>query len=139
MREQHGDEITGNVHVTGSAGGQIAIGKGIEQRQAIGAPLTDAEREEVRLAFATLREQVAAGAPEARRDAAVERVGELEQAVFAKQPNLTTVEYVTRWFREHLPALAGAVTGLVLHPLIGRLVQVAGDRLVELVGGSPAA
>jgi hypothetical protein len=141
--EQRGETISGTVQVTGAAHGQIAIGKGIEQRQAIGdaavAALTDAEREEVRLAFATLREQVAAGAPAERRDAAVERVGELEQAVFAKQPDLTTVQYVTRWFRDNLPDLAGAVTGLVLTPLIGRLGQVAGDRLVELVGGGPAA
>jgi len=144
MGEQRGgDAITGSVQVTGAAHGQIAIGKGIEQRQAIGddavAALTEAEREQVRLAFAALREQVTADAPEDRRAAAVERVGELEQAVFADRPDLTTVQYVTRWFRGNLPQLAGAVTGLVLHPLIGRLVQVAGDQLVRLAGGDPAA
>jgi len=139
MREQPGEQISGSVHVTGAASGQIAIGKGIEQRQAIGdravAALSEAEREQVRLAFATLREQVAAQAPDERRGAAVERVGELEKAVFASRPDLTTVQYVTRWFRDNLPQLAGAVSGLVLHPLIGRLVQVAGDQLVQLVGG----
>jgi len=144
MRKRRQSEtISGNVNVTGSASGQIAIGRGIEQRQALGdaavAALTEAERERVRLAFAALREQVAAGAPAERRDAAVERVEELEQAVFAEQPDLSTIQYVTRWFRRNLPSLAGAVTGLVVSPLISRLVQVAGDRLVELAGGEPEA
>jgi hypothetical protein len=134
-----GDAVSGNVNVTGSVSGQVAIGKGIEQRQALGdaavAAVTEAEREQVRLAFAQLRDQVAAGAPPEQRTAAVERVEELQEAVFADEPDLTTIQYVTRWFRRNLPNLAGAVTGLVVRPLVGRLVQVAGDRLVELVGG----
>lgn len=137
--EQRGDAVSGNVSVTGSVSGQVAIGKAIEQRQALGdaavAAVTEAEREQVRLAFAQLREQVAAQAPSEQRAAAVERVAELQEAVFADEPDLTTIQYVARWFRKNLPSLAGAVTGLVVHPLVGRLVQVAGDRLVELVGG----
>lgn len=138
-RRGDGDAVSADVSVTGAVSGQVAIGKQIEQRQALGdaavAAVTEAEREQVRLAFAQLREQVAAGAPPEQRAAAVERVGELEAAVFAEEPDLTTVQYVTRWFRKNLPSLAGAVTGLVVHPLVGRLVQVAGDQLVELVGG----
>lgn len=143
MGEQRpqGDAISGSVDVTGSASGQIAIGKGIEQRQALGdaavAALTEAEREQVRLAFAQLRAQVAAGAPAEQRGAAVERVEELEAAVFAEAPDLTTIQYVARWFRRNLPGLAGTVASVVVNPLVGRLVQVAGDRLVELVGGEP--
>jgi len=137
--ERRGDAVSGNVSVTGSVSGQVAVGKGIEQRQALGdaavAAVTEAEREQVRLAFAQLHEQVAAAAPPEQRAAAVERVEELQEAVFADEPDLTTIQYVARWFRRNLPGLAGAVTGLVVHPLVGRLVQVAGDRLVELVGG----
>lgn len=143
MSEQpRGDAISGNVNVTGSNAGQIAIGTQIEQRQALGdaavAAVTEVEREQVRLAFAQLREQVAAGAPPEQRAAAVERVEELQEAVFAEQPDLTTIQYVTRWFRRNLPSLAGSVASLVVHPLVGRLVQVAGDQLVELVGGEGA-
>jgi len=137
--ERAGDAIDANVSVTGSNAGQIAIGKQIEQRQALGdaavAAVTEAEREQVRLAFAHLSEQVAAEAPPEQRAAAVERVEELHQAVFAEEPDLTTIQYVTRWFRRNLPALAGSVTALVVNPLVGRLVQLAGDRLAELVGG----
>lgn len=137
--ERRGDAVSANVQVTGAVSGQVAVGKGIEQRQALGdaavAAITAAEREQVRLAFAQLREQVAAQAPPEQRAAAAERVAELEEAVFAEEPDLTTVQYVARWFRKNLPNLAGAVTGVVVNPLVGRLVQVAGDRLVELVGG----
>jgi hypothetical protein len=135
--ERQGSAISGSV--TGSTSGQVAIGTQIEQRQALGdtavQALTEAEREQVRLAFAQLREQVVARAPDEQRTAAVERVEELQAAVFAEQPDLTTIQYITRWFRRNLPSLAGAVTSLVVHPLVGRLVQVAGDRLVELAGG----
>ena len=130
---QQGDTISGSV--TGVGTGQVAIGKNITQQMTIGPPLTDAEREQVRLAFAQLREQVAAQAPAEQRDAAVERIGELEQAAFEEQPDLTTIQYVARWFKRNLPTLAGSVTSLVVHPLVGRLVQVAGDQLVELIGG----
>jgi len=137
--ERRGDAISANVSVTGSNAGQIAVGNQIEQRQALGdaavAAVTEAEREQVRLAFAQLREQVTAQAPPEQRAAAVERVEELQEAIFADDPDLTTIQYVSRWFRRNLPSLAGAVTGIVINPLVGRLVQVAGDRLVELVGG----
>jgi hypothetical protein len=139
------DERRGDVSasVTGSTSGQVAIGNDNEQNQTLGdaavAAVTEAERERVRLAFAQLREQVAAQAPADQRGPAVERVEELEQAVFAEQPDLTTIQYVTRWFRRNLPSLAGAVSGLVVTPLVGGLVHVATDRLVELVGGDPEA
>jgi hypothetical protein len=140
--ERRGDAISGNVNVTGANTGQIAIGTQIEQRQALGdaavAAITEAEREQVRLAFAQLREQVAAQAPPEQRTAAVERVEELQETVFSDKPDLTTIQYVTRWFRHNLPSLAGSVTSLVVHPLVGRLVQVAGDKLAELVGGEEA-
>ena len=54
---------------------------------------------------------------------------ELASAITAEEPDLTTMEYVKRWFGSHLPGLAGAVTGVVVHPVVGKLVEVAGDAL----------
>jgi hypothetical protein len=126
------DAVSANVEV-GSNSGQIAIGNQVEQHQALGdaavAAVTDAEREQLRHAFAQLRAQVEAGAPAERRAAAVERVDELEGAVFAKQPNVTTIRYVADWFRTNLPALAGTVVGVVVHPIVGKLVQTTGELL----------
>jgi hypothetical protein len=91
--------------------------------------LTDAEREELRAAFAALEARVAAEAPPEQRDAALERVGELEEAVTAAEPDLSTMEYVRRWFGKHLPGLAGSVVGLVVHPIVGKLVEAAGETV----------
>jgi len=61
----------------------------------------------------------------------VEAVGvqELEEAVTAEKPDLTTMEYVKQWFVKNLPGLAGAVTGVVVNPIVGKLVEAAGDAL----------
>jgi hypothetical protein len=132
---RQGDAINAAVTVTGDVSGQVAAGKSITQTMQVGPPLTEPECEQVRLEFARLREQIAAQAPAEQHDAAVGRIEELEQAAFAEQPDLTTIQLVTRWFKRNLPALAGSVTSLVATPLVGRLVQVAGDQLVELIGG----
>jgi hypothetical protein len=137
-----GDQISGNV--SGRVTGQVVVGKNIDATQALGdaavAAVTQAELEELRERFAWLREQVAAQAPPERRDAAVERVGELQQAVLdGDKPDLTTIQYVTRWFGANLPKLAGVVTGVVVHPIVGRLVERGGEMLADefgrLVGG----
>lgn len=139
--EGGGDAISANI--SGNVSGQVAVGKQIDQRQALGdsavAALSDVELAQLRQAFADLRAQVAAAAPPETATAAVERVDELEQALLAERPDLTTVQYVTRWFRTKLPSVAGAVVGLVVHPLVGRLVESTGtmlaDELRALVSG----
>jgi hypothetical protein len=122
-----------SVSIGGSVeGGQVAAGKHIRQTSVVGAgaqALTDAEREELLAAFAALEARVAAEAPPEQRDAALERVGELEEAVTAAEPDLSTMEYVRRWFGKHLPGLAGSVVGLVVHPIVGKLVEAAGETV----------
>ena len=127
-----GDSI--NATISGPVSGQVAVGKMITQTQNIGAPAEKPGEEEMaalRAAFEALREQVAAasGVPEAQKDAARERVKELEDAVTAPEPDLSTMEYVRNWFVKNLPSLAGAVTGVVVNPIVGKLVAVAGDTL----------
>jgi hypothetical protein len=92
--------------------------------------VTEAELAELRDAFAALRAEVQAAAPPEVQAAAVEWVQELEAAVTAAEPDLTTVEYVRTWFVKHLPRRAGSVVGLVVHPIVGRLVEAAGDAAV---------
>jgi hypothetical protein len=132
MNEQPkpGDSIQANF--SGGVSGQVAVGKNIAQTQTVGAasgPVTEAERAELRQLLAALRAQVEATAPPEEETAALERVGELEEAITAKEPDLTTMEYITRWFGKHLPHLAGVVTGVVVNPIVGKLVQAAGDTL----------
>jgi hypothetical protein len=128
------DTITANF--AGDVRGQVAVGKQIAQHQVVGAQAVSREElAEVRAAFAGLRAQIAAQAPPERRAAAAERIEELEQAVLGDEPDPTTIAYVGNWFRTKLPQLAGAVTGLVIHPLVGRIVGAAGEAITAELSG----
>jgi hypothetical protein len=116
--------------ISGDVSGQVAVGTNIAQSQTLGAAAVSAEElARLRAAFADLAVQVAAEAPPQRRAAAAERIGELEQACLADEPDVTTIQYVARWFRSNVPQLAGAVAGIVIHPIVGKLVGAAADAL----------
>ena len=125
-----GDAISANI--TGNiSGAQLAVGKDIAQNQTVGsAAISSEELAQLRTAFSELASEVEAQAPPERRAAAVERVAELEQAILADEPDVTTIQYVGRWFRSNLPQLAGAVVSIVVNPIVGKLVGAAGDALV---------
>ncbi len=119
------------VTVGGDVSGQLAAGQNIKQvfTKTTGK-VTKAELEELHQLLATLRSKVEAEAQPDKKDAALERVEELEQAVADKKPDLSTMEYVRNWFIKNLPGLAGAVTSVVVHPIVGKLVEAGGDALV---------
>ncbi len=126
-----GDHISGTF--TGNVAGQVAVGKNISQTHQVAAtePVTDAEREQLRMLFEQLRSELAAQAPPEQKEAAIERLQELEEAVQAEEPDLNTMEYVKRWFLRKLPTFAGLVTGVLVNPVVGKMVQSAGDSAVE--------
>ncbi len=119
------------IEVRGDLTGQLAVGDDNQLiHTSVASPLvTDAEREQLTSAFADLRAAVERTAPAERQQAAQERIAELEEAVTADKPDLTTMEYVRRWFARNLPGLAGAVTSIIVDPIVGRLVAAAGDVL----------
>ena len=41
------------------------------------------------------------------------------------------MEYVRNWFVKNVPTMAGAVTSIVINPIVGRLVQAGGDVLAS--------
>ena len=93
--------------------------------------VTRAELEELNQLLAHLRSKVEVEAHPDKKDVALERVGELEGAIAEEKPDLTTMEYVKNWFVKNLPGLAGTVTSVVVHPIVGKLVEAGGDALVE--------
>jgi hypothetical protein len=129
--ERSGDYVSANI--TGDVSGQVAVGKNIEQRQVrdVGAPVRPEELAELNRMLADIKAQVLAEAPPEQRTAAAERVDELAEAVTAKEPDLSTMEYVKRWFIKHLPQLADSVTGLIVHPIVGKLVEAAGETVAN--------
>ncbi len=130
--ERKGDEIRADIEADVS--GQVAVGKDIKQTQTVGgaaAEVSEDDLQELRGQIEALKEKVKAEAPPEKAESAVERLDELERAVVEKdEPDLTTMEYVRQWFGEHLPQFAGAVSSVVVHPIVGRLVEAAGDAAV---------
>ena len=128
-QEKSGDTISATI--SGDVSGQVAIGKDITQKQTISTnqPVTEAEMAELRKAIADLKAIVAAEAPDEKKGAALERVDELADAVTAKAPDLSTMKYIKGWFVKNVPALANAVSGIVVHPIVEKLVKAAGDGL----------
>jgi hypothetical protein len=125
------DKPTVNIRSTigGSASGQIATGQDITQIHTVAAPVSEAELAELRQAVDSLKTQVAQQAPPDKQAQAVQHLDELHQAVTAPRPELSTMEYVRNWFVKNIPTMAGAVTSIVLDPIVGRLVQAGGDVL----------
>jgi hypothetical protein len=96
-----------------------------------GPPVSSEELSELRQTIEALKAQVLAQAPPEKRSAAVERLDELHEAITADKPKLSTMEYVRDWFASNIPTMAGAVTAVVINPIVGRLVQAGGDALVS--------
>ncbi|MFF3934731.1 hypothetical protein [Streptomyces phaeofaciens] len=101
------------------------------------AGVTEAQLAALRAAFASVRAEIPPEGPTA--DRAAELLDELEEAVTAPETDLTTMGYVRRWFATHLPALAGSVAALLVHPVVAQLAEAAGGGLAagyhDLVNG----
>ena len=52
---------------------------------------------------------------------------ELKEAVTAKKPDLTTMDYVKKWFVKKLPQVAGKVIGVLVNPIVGKVVEAGGE------------
>jgi hypothetical protein len=87
----------------------------------------------LRGAFADMRAQVAAEAPPDQRETAVAQAAEIEAAIVAETPDPGRVRRALRWFRDHLPQLAGTVAGVLVNPIVGKVVAAAGDAVAEEV------
>ena len=120
--------------ISGSVSGQIAIGENITQTQTVqaaSAHVTEADLQTLRDLIADLKAQIASTVPADTQATALEKVSELEEAVTAKKPDVSTMEYVKNWFVKNIPQLAGAVTGLVVNPIVGKLVEAAGETVAH--------
>ena len=143
-----GDDITVTIGGSVQEGGQVAAGRHISQRyvrsqDGTPAAVTEADLAELHRAVEEVKARIRSEAPSDQQAAALERVDELEQAVVGEEPDLTTLQYVGRWFGKHLPKLAGSITGLIVHPVVGKVVEAAGElaasQFRQLFGESPKA
>lgn len=125
-----------NISIGGDNSGQFAIGDNNSQHSLINSQNTAAAPSPADLAtlrqmFVNLKEQIAETAPNDKKASALERIDELEDAITADTPDLTTMDYVKRWFAKNLPTVSGAVTSVVIHPIVGKLVETAGTMAAD--------
>jgi len=131
-----GDKIEGHVGNVGP-GAQVAIGKGISQT-AVQVPiqLAATEREEIGRLLAELGNQLARlEVPENKKVVGQEFVGQLEKELTKtdEPPDASLVKVAGNWLLENVPALAGTLAGIFLNPVVGKVVEAAGDIATEWV------
>ena len=114
--------------------GQVAVGTDIEQTNTVynvTAPPTAEELEGLRTAFGDLKAQVERDAPPDVRDEAVRQTEALQQATMAEKPDVSVMAAAKRWFLDHAPGLLGAVTAVVINPVVGKIVSSAGEAIAK--------
>lgn len=128
-KQEQASRIT--AHISGPISGQVAIGNGNHQEQRTQNFYHSEEFALAKLAdaCAALKSEVRFHAPAEKKAAAQEQVDKLHEAATKKEPDLDSMERVQRWFIKNLPGLAGAVASLVVHPVVGKLVEVSGEAL----------
>jgi hypothetical protein len=129
---QSGDHF--QISVGGAVGGHVVVGR---DNRVIASPTgtprpTDAELATFRAAVDELKAQVVTATPTGSAVTAGEaaaKLDELHDAATAPTPDVSAMVRVRGWFVAHLPAFVGAVTGLLVHPVVGALVKSAGDAV----------
>ncbi len=102
-----------SVNISGDVSGQIVVGSHNKVIKSVThSESPSAELEELRHLLIDLKNKIQTESSDDKKENALERVNELEQAIFEKKPDRTTIEYVQNWFRKNLPNLAGAVTNI---------------------------
>ncbi len=108
---------------------QVVMGDHNTVTQHVG--LSAAETAELRAVFAGLADTVQSDVAPELRAVALAETTELERAVLAPEPDPNRARAALRWFREHAPQLAGVVVSVLVHPLVGKAVEGAGDAIAE--------
>lgn len=137
--DQNTTTITGstiNAPVTSGAQNTVSMQTG----GAAPAPtVTPADLEALRAALAALKRQVEAQVTAEQKPVALDHVKELSETLTSPEPDVSTIAHIKKWFTKHAPGLAGAVTSVIVHPVVGKVVTAAGDALVakfkELIDG----
>ena len=123
-----GDRIVGRIE---NVNGQAAIGKNINQTNTEikqGAPTAE-ELQQLAAAFAALQAEVEREAPPEVREEAIHQADVLEKATVGEKPDVAAMATARRWFLDHAPKLFGAVTAVIINPIVGKVVQAAGDAV----------
>jgi hypothetical protein len=118
-----------NIQITGDViESQVVIGDYNEVSQKIG--LSPEETNELRGVFDDLRSAVAEAPPD-QREKALAEANAVEAAIVTDRPRPQRVRQALVWFRDNAPQLAGAVAGVLINPLVGKVVEGASEAIAD--------
>ena len=125
-----GDKIEGHVGDVGS-GAQVAVGKQIQQTITYGlTELTAVERAEIEHLLTELKNQLSSlDIPQHKKLVSQEFVAQLEKELTKtdEPPDASTIKVAGNWLLDNVSALAGTLASLFVNPIIGKVVEAAGD------------
>jgi len=116
-----------NIQIGTVTSSQVTVGDYNTVTQRVG--LTPDEAGQLKAAFDGLRRDVAAQVPPEQRDEAIAQAAEVEAAVVAPEPDPGRFRRALSWFRAHAPQVAGTVVSVVVSPIVGKVVEAAGDAV----------
>lgn len=130
MTHQSGDYY--HVNVGGSVGGDVQVGHHNQIVKSTPPAVSAEDLAAFRAAIDEIKAELTKPAAAVGAAAQVEAAAQLDAlhaAATTAKPDLDTMQRVRNWFVNHLPAFAGAITGLFVHPVVGVVVKSAGDAV----------
>ena len=125
-----------NNTVIGQNSGNVVIGSGSQifsagQQLNLARAATPDDIAQLGQAFSALHQEIAKAAPPALAKEAAQQADALQAAVASPKPDVTAMGKARDWFVENLPAILGGVTGLLTNPIVGKLVEAAGEFTLD--------
>lgn len=140
VRAEENSVAVGGFSVGGDiTGSQITIGNSnvvIQgDRNRVGTTsvrtISPTELKKLRAQFARLKDQIETTVPADKKVEAMQKADELQVAILQKKPSPSKMASIRKWFARNAPGLAGTVTSVIVHPIVGKLVEAAGEAVAE--------
>lgn len=118
-----------NIKFGSVSNSQVSVGDYNTLTQRVGfSPEETAQLQQV---FEDFKATVSEQAPPEAREEAKSQASALERAIVTDKPDPGAVRKALNWFRDHAPELAGTAMSVVVNPLVGKLVQGAGQAIAD--------
>jgi hypothetical protein len=111
------------------SGSQIVVGNGNVVIHNEAPAVSPAELKKLRAEFSKLKQQIEATVPDDKKEEALKKADELQASVLDRKPNPSKMASIRNWFVKNAPGLAGTVTSVIVNPIVGKLVEAAGDAV----------
>ena len=125
-----GNIVVGSVEEGASAvvaGGDVSQIFTTQQRSILNQFGTQEQVITLEAGFQKLIQEIEEVAPGELQPEAKERAKRLISEVASENVDVPAIEKVKTWFVDNLPALLGTLTGILTHPIVGKLVEASSE------------